>query len=77
MADPTVLLPLSPRDAAIGGVGLTLAFVPDARPGDLDLDALQAAIERVVDKWRLLAGTVEQVVRSLSLVPSVQRGRKS
>ncbi|GAA5852563.1 hypothetical protein JCM9279_005513 [Rhodotorula babjevae] len=61
MSDPTALLPLSPRDAAIGGVGLSLAFVLEARPGDLNLEMLRAAVESVVDKWRLLPGHVEHV----------------
>ncbi|BGP42792.1 hypothetical protein JCM10449v2_006804 [Rhodotorula kratochvilovae] len=59
--EPSVLLPLSPRDAAIGGVGLSLAFVLDARPSDLDVDAVRAAVERVVDKWRFLAGRLVAV----------------
>ncbi|GAA5866235.1 hypothetical protein JCM8547_007212 [Rhodosporidiobolus lusitaniae] len=54
----SVLLPLTSRDCAIGGVGLSVAFVLNAKPGDLDLDNLKSAVEKVVDKWRLLAGRV-------------------
>lgn len=68
--EDSVLLPLSDRDAAIGGVGLTVAFVLNTKPGELDVDHLRSAIERVVDKWRLLSGRVVYRKEVRSLFPS-------
>ncbi|GAA5994318.1 hypothetical protein JCM11641_001815 [Rhodosporidiobolus odoratus] len=36
----SILLPLSPRDCAIGGVGLSVAFVLEAKPDEVDVQAL-------------------------------------
>ncbi|GAA5950700.1 hypothetical protein JCM10213_006859 [Rhodosporidiobolus nylandii] len=56
--DRSVLLPLTARDCAIGGIGLSVAFALDAKEGDLDVEQLEAAVARVVEGWRFLAGRV-------------------
>jgi hypothetical protein len=58
VGDSSILLPLNTFDQALGGVGLSIAFVLDAQPGDVDTDNLKSAIERVVEKWRMLAGRI-------------------
>lgn len=52
----TMLVPLTSFDTLTGDITLTTSFVLEAEPGDLDVDKFKGAVERVVDKWRVLAG---------------------
>lgn len=57
MAADNVLVPLSSIDQA--GVESSASVFSYVVAGPIDVEALRAAALRVVDKWRLLAGTVE------------------
>jgi hypothetical protein len=59
MPDGTpTLIPLTKFDTALADFQFTTCFLVDAKPGELDIEKLEQAIARVVEKWRLLAGRI-------------------
>jgi hypothetical protein len=54
---------------------INTAFVLDAKPGEFDVDRFRGAVERVVDKWRMLAGEVVWSEEVRLFVPLSSRTR--
>jgi hypothetical protein len=69
------LLPLTSFDEAHSELLINTAFVLDAKPGEFDVDRFRGAVERVVDKWRMLAGEVVWSEEVRLFVPLSSRTR--